>query len=1084
MKYIKFIFIGFCACLLLFVMCASTADALCRLTGGRWVPSPVPPGGDHPDDTNQVPQASNINFNTNTNGTLNVLILKHGFYKQNRQALSLSVSGLNSFLAGETATPSQLSKVSNVLLIPSGGFYGLSNSSLLKATLEQYVSQGGILLMFSQQHGYEFSLLPGGQVQGNGWREDQSCFSNAAYIDTWHPILQHQTSRSLTGSVDGFFTNWPTNATLLYRKTRDNFPVALVYKYGNGYVFATTLYSDYAFSTGQFTGQEQTLIQDLLSWAKLDDKDVTTFPANTSVTLPVTLTNTGIEDATSVKLQIKDGATVLLEQEDAVTVSAGQTLSHDFNFTTPSDPSKLYDVFYQLINSQTQQLTYADNFLVRSPLSATQPQSDISFFITIPDETVVIGVPTLVSFHVRNAGDNTFYGSVLASSPEVRSYAVYPVTVPPGQEVSVAHQIIPAGSIAWRNYIGFLQLPDGTRVAEARTVFSVVTPKVSFSVNLDKGTKYRPGESVTGTLNIQNAQSVDFPAHVSFKVLTPSNTILTSFEKDITLYRNASLQEPISFTLPSPYGIYTLFSEAQSNGLIGAGTAFVEVETPRVFIEPLSPLTLSAGANTVSFTVRNLGAVALTQGNVHVTLVDGDGKTAAESTVSFALEPSEEKTLPVSLNITALSFTDYKLKYLVTTENGKVALGARSLPNTTEGTLDFNKLFYRAGETVSGTLHLINPSRFVQNLAITFSIPQLNFTQNTSAALSPNETKSLHFTASVPATTASGDVAVFAVLNLSNSKTIAKSLFIPDPSFIFRTEKLGYNHGESVPLYIKNQGGIPTTLNYLLKLADLEGTIFNKTTGSLSMPLDTEQSVSLSIPQGLKTQQYRLSFSYTDSKTAKKNVYEKVLFVQGISAQLSVSTDKGAYSAGETVNVTSTVTPNTPLTNTTTKIRIYKPGESFTSFPQIGMLTSILPEKEFVYFGTMTGLVKYDKTSKQWSAAITTANGLSHNHVMSLASDADAVWVGTADGLTRFAIWKTLFGTEKIPFSTGKMFSGTGQPFLGRVQEASGEAQNEFGLSQNSFGQGKIVFFHGEMCAGLFRNVSLAGKAQKERGFA
>lgn len=55
-----------------------------------------------------------------------------------------------------------------VLIIPSGGLYGLDSSEIFKAKLAAYVSNGGTLIAFDQPRGYEYKALPGGEVSGKG----------------------------------------------------------------------------------------------------------------------------------------------------------------------------------------------------------------------------------------------------------------------------------------------------------------------------------------------------------------------------------------------------------------------------------------------------------------------------------------------------------------------------------------------------------------------------------------------------------------------------------------------------------------------------------------------------------------------------------------------------------------------------------------------------------------------------------------------------------------------------------------------------------------------------------------------------
>jgi hypothetical protein len=131
-----------------------------------------------------------------------------------------------------------------ILIIPTGGLYGLDSSSTFRKNLADYVYNGGALICFTQQHGYEFNALPGGEVSGYGWNEDQSCHTNAAYIDTYHPIFSGQDSATLDASADGYLTKWPSEATVLLRRTKNQMPAMVKYDYGQGKIVVLTFYSE------------------------------------------------------------------------------------------------------------------------------------------------------------------------------------------------------------------------------------------------------------------------------------------------------------------------------------------------------------------------------------------------------------------------------------------------------------------------------------------------------------------------------------------------------------------------------------------------------------------------------------------------------------------------------------------------------------------------------------------------------------------------------------------------------------------------------------------------------------------------
>ena len=152
-----------------------------------------------------------------------------------------------------------------VLIIPTGGLFGLENADQFKSTLADYVSRGGTIIVFGQQHGYEFSVLPtpeGEPIGAYGWREDQSCQTNSVYVDTWHPALSSATRSLISSPIDGYFAGYPSNSTVLLRRRVNGMPALLTYPYGDGRVVVTSMFEDWGNSHGQSTAQGRAIVRD------------------------------------------------------------------------------------------------------------------------------------------------------------------------------------------------------------------------------------------------------------------------------------------------------------------------------------------------------------------------------------------------------------------------------------------------------------------------------------------------------------------------------------------------------------------------------------------------------------------------------------------------------------------------------------------------------------------------------------------------------------------------------------------------------------------------------------------------------
>ena len=248
----------------------------------------VPPGNDRPDENLDV-STPKITSNSivDPTGMPEVAVLFKGF-PLDTQKLLASFHETVTFIGVDF--PSDLACNYPILIIPTGGLYGLDSLPSFRSNLEQYVKDGGTLVVFSQQHGYEYSALPGGNLSGFGWLEDQSCHHSSVYINTYHPILSGQDSVTSDVTVDGYFTKYPENATVLLSRTKNGMPAMLMYEYGNGTVIASTIYTDWASTHYQATQDGKNLVRDMITWAK-GRKEILEYGKSDTVNISVNVTN-------------------------------------------------------------------------------------------------------------------------------------------------------------------------------------------------------------------------------------------------------------------------------------------------------------------------------------------------------------------------------------------------------------------------------------------------------------------------------------------------------------------------------------------------------------------------------------------------------------------------------------------------------------------------------------------------------------------------------------------------------------------------------------------------------------------------
>jgi hypothetical protein len=219
------------------------------------------PAGDKPDD--------NYSFSSGTVQEFNLfpkaVVLTEGYWQQ---ALKL-YGGLK---AVPEFTANALLQSTPFLIVPTGGFFSFENDATFKIILQEYVRLGGTLIVFDQQFGSHIDkIVPvpdGAGLRSYGWREDQSCTTYSTYIENMHPVLASQNSNTVTAAIDGFFSIYPADSTILLRKQANQEPVLLYYPYGDGHVILTSMYTDWGAAHSQASAGELNLVRDLITFAK------------------------------------------------------------------------------------------------------------------------------------------------------------------------------------------------------------------------------------------------------------------------------------------------------------------------------------------------------------------------------------------------------------------------------------------------------------------------------------------------------------------------------------------------------------------------------------------------------------------------------------------------------------------------------------------------------------------------------------------------------------------------------------------------------------------------------------------------
>jgi uncharacterized repeat protein (TIGR01451 family) len=889
-------------------------------------------GGDCPDDTLTVASAQQTGEAVYSSISSQVGVLDTG-YTYDMQKL---LSSFNE--AVRTVSPSDISqtlaKETPLLIIPTAGLHGMEKSDFFKTSLDGYVNQGGSILVLSQQYGYEYSVLPGG-LSGYGWAEDQSCQSNSSYIDTWHNVLAGQTKTTPSLNVDGYFTKYPDDTTVLLRRTANGQPAVLMYQYGNGYVIASTAYTDTANTRGEASEDEKRLVRDIVAWAK-SPATLTEIKPGQTISLSISITNPSENriNATQVRVKIydPDRKNIVYEMPVEVNLPPGETTSVSTSYTAGTNSSlgiyhTLYDLTgggiwnydddddpntYQMVNWLIGDLTEPSSgrFVVSNPPSNPYKSSDFSFSVNSDSEYYAYGSTATFTFNLWNYTNTDRQIKVTWGLPHHGfgwdNYFNKTVTVAANDQASFAYTLENVRDLD-RLRARFYD-ESGNQIGYAEKGIWMIYPSVNVTVQTDK-TLYSRGESVNLTLNLQNKKSVSYTTTLKVRVSDPSNTNIYNTTSDVSLGANATLIQTLSFTLPSTAqgGYYIVSVEAYdtTDKKIGGDSTSFELPLSQISVTSNLPSTFTIGSNTIQFTLNNIGKINVSSGTLDISFKDPEGTIIYSGSQSFTLGTGQNTTLNFPITIPSLKFGNYTLTYTQSDETKTGKSNTITISNTVTIALSFDKSSYRIRETANATVDLTNTGKFdLNNVSVTVNSDSYTNTQN-SSLLSANSSQ-LTYSIPIPETTTAGQHEVSVTLTLpSGSSTTSSSKFtIPESSLtISYSGSTNLTAGDTINLKIENTGGADASYTTeKLTITDNKGVvIYQGDPTDTVMAGEKKTLADIQIPSQTLDGKIHLYIRIKDNNSGVLSYFYQVFDITGVTASLQTITDKESYLKTEAI---------------------------------------------------------------------------------------------------------------------------------------------------------------------------------------
>ena len=500
-----------------------------------------------------------------------VAVLANGYYNEMRK-LVIEKIGEPVRIIDHTFEPYLLDE-QKVMVIPTGGLSGLSHSAIFKNKLSEYVKNGGVVICFSQQYGYDFNALPGGKINAYGWQEDASCYTKAAYIENFHQVLSSQDELYPDIKLDGYFTDYPDGATVLLRRSKNQMPAMIMYNFGKGAVVAASIYSDWGYLNGQASLSEINLVRDLLRWAKSGGKNLLEYKTGESFESPIQVNR----DFSKIEMILRSSEGEILEKN----ISSEAVYKPGLALEKPG----IYFVDYILYGADSKAIQpQAEGiyFSFAKPLPGILQNSDFTFDITSDSENYISGNAATFTFHIRNntARDESIRYKAALQHHKIEYNDI--VAVPANGVALFDKEIIISSTDLLSCYFYSSQ---NVFIGKAERGVNVFEPSLDIEMSADKE-RYLPGETVSITADIKNKTGAALDILTILDITDSGNKQIYYNSSQINLTELGSWPLLQSFVMPEDVsrGICKTRLSAFSNSRL-VGFKSISFEGPELLID-------------------------------------------------------------------------------------------------------------------------------------------------------------------------------------------------------------------------------------------------------------------------------------------------------------------------------------------------------------------------------------------------------------------------------------------------------------------------------------------------------------------
>uniref|UniRef100_A0A7C4U901 T9SS type A sorting domain-containing protein n=1 Tax=candidate division WOR-3 bacterium TaxID=2052148 RepID=A0A7C4U901_UNCW3 len=802
-----------------------------------------------------------------------------------------------------------------VLIIPSGGLYGKEEDFIFKERLRNFVQNGGTIISMTQQHWYEWGVLPG-FLTGYGWLEDQSCWENAGYFSDWDVVLSGQEEAIINSHIDGFFNDILDNSKVIMKRRTTGMPELFYYGYGEGKVLVCGLYSDWGYGFGQCSYQEANLIRDIVTWALDTKRPISEYYPGNFIPLSIPVHYKVSEDTIPVNIvRIK----ILNPYRDSIYFSdfqleepiyPGDSITINLDYIAPSMLG-IYPVVYSLYNDTIllQKEELGERFAVKTNIPVGDYHvGDFYIWGSLQNQHLVLGDTVNLTIYVRNNTEETFNGKIKIDW-EWRSYTVHNITVPPESIDSIFCQYVP--QYLSSSMIRFTLFPENGSINSSSNILADnLVPRVY----LESPSVYIEANTDTSYYNLNDTIFFNIKGRTNFTGEYPLKTEIRNNNNNI-LYEEIDtviIDSTKSFELLNSYNIsdtiipggYYLKSTLFARGKEYSARKYFNILPPKITFETIKD-TIITGCDTFvliskiipeDFRLKDVKGyfnILTYSDTIWMDSIFIDTLKNLD-TIRFVFSIPQEKMRNRCL---------YNFNYKILYYSDKIINGGYSLFNEVSENISLGKYNgYFVGDTVKYTIKIKNTGDFSNSGYLINTSPECGFYDSIPLTIFPYSDTSFNYSFTIPETLKAGIYYIYSrFCTPLFEDSIRSSFYIPYPNLLSEFDKDAYQIGDSLSILFYNNGGATANKRLTVQIFDWENKrVYNNVKTINVLPKDF-YIYSFKIDSLWIDGRYVLHLIEEDLDYNEKKEKEMPFHLKGVLADINIFTSKFVYRMEDTV---------------------------------------------------------------------------------------------------------------------------------------------------------------------------------------